>query len=215
MALSSRVIPAILTDDSAALQSMIHLVEKFTDYAQVDIMDGKFVPSRSIGVTQLSRFPERLKWEAHLMVVKPQDYLVDLKQAGGKRVIFHYEATDKPQEIVTMARNYGLEVGLALNPETPVAAIFPLAQILDSVLFMSVNPGYYGAPFLPQVLEKIIEFRATYPEFEIGIDGGVKESNIGDIARSGVDYICVGSAIFLQPDPAESFRRLTKLAQGI
>jgi ribulose-phosphate 3-epimerase len=84
---------------------------------------------------------------------------------------------------------------------------------VDSVLFLAVNPGFYGAKFIPEVLDKIVEFRKLYPKKETGIDGGVKESNIGEIARTGVDVIFIGSAIFLQPDPAGAYRRLTGLAQ--
>ena len=82
------------------------------------------------------------------------------------------------------------------------------------MLFLSVNPGFYGSEFIPEVLDKIREFHKIEPERETGIDGGIKESNIAQITRSGVDVIYVGSAVFLQPDPAGSFRRLVSLAQG-
>jgi ribulose-phosphate 3-epimerase len=85
---------------------------------------------------------------------------------------------------------------------------------LDSILFMAVYPGFYGAKFVPEVLDKIVEFRKTYFKTVIGIDGGVKENNIAEIARSGVDEICVGSAIFLQPDPGAAYRKLADLAQS-
>ncbi len=82
------------------------------------------------------------------------------------------------------------------------------------MLFLSVHPGFYGSKFLPEVLDKIVAFRSTNPNMEIGIDGGIKESNIALVARSGVDIIYVGSAIFLEPEPGESFRRLVALAQN-
>ena len=213
MTKSSQVVPAILTDDPTALKSMVQLTESFTDYVQFDIMDGKFVPSRSISWEHLASLPMQLKWEAHLMVFQPQDYLLNFQQAGARRVIFHYEATDIPQKVISLARDAGLEVGLAVNPETPVSAILPLTKELDIVLFMSVHPGYYGAKFIPEVLDKIVTFRRTQPDIEIGIDGGIKEANIKLIAQSGVNCIYVGSAIFLQPQPGESFRRLSALAQ--
>jgi ribulose-phosphate 3-epimerase len=107
-----------------------------------------------------------------------------------------------------------MQAGIAINPETPISAIRPLVNQVDSVLFLSVNPGFYGAKFIPEVLDKIIEFRKIYPKKETGIDGGIKESNIAQAAKSGVDVICVGSAIFIQPDPAASYRHLTELAKA-
>ena len=101
-----------------------------------------------------------------------------------------------------------------MNPETPVSAILSLVDELDSVLFLSVNPGFYGSQFIPEVMTKVTELRRLRPEIEIGIDGGIKEANISQVAKSGVNVIYVGSAVFLQPQPAESYRRLLALAQG-
>ena len=207
----SRVVPAILTDDPEALESMLHRVETFTTYVQIDVMDGQFVPSRSITTEHLLGSPIKLSWEAHLMVLRPEDYLKDFRRAGAEKIIFHYEATASPQKVISSARNLGLKVGLAVNPETPVSAVLPLADEVDSVLFLSVHPGFYGSKFIPEVLDKLAEFHSTKPDMEIGIDGGVKESNITQIALSGADVIYVGSAIFLQPQPDESFRFLQAL----
>jgi ribulose-phosphate 3-epimerase len=209
-----RVIPAILTDDPATLEKLVRQAETFTDYAQFDVMDGKFVPSYSVTCDLIAALKTKLKWEAHLMVLHPETCLADFQQAGAKKTVFHYEASPSPQDIIKNIKKLGMGVGLAVNPETPVDAFSPLVKQLDSVLFLSVNPGYYGAKFIPEVLEKIGEFRRLYPKMETGIDGGIKENNIVQIARSGVDVIYVGSAIFLQPDPAASYRRLTELAQN-
>ena len=103
-------------------------------------------------------------------------------------------------------------MGLALNPETPVSAILTLADDVDSVLFLSVHPGFYGSQFIAEVLDKVSELGRARPGLEIGIDGGIKEDNIARVARSGVDVIYIGSAIFLKTNPAESFRHLQALA---
>lgn len=209
----SRVVPAILTEDPEALEKMIRLADEFTDFVQLDIMDGRFVPSRSIKAEDIAKLQTSLKWEAHLMVDNPQQYLKGFKQAGAKRVVFHYEATDEPLEVISKAREMELEVGLAINPETDITKVLPLTDKLNCLLFLSVNPGFYGSPFIPEVLEKIRQFRVLCPSVETGIDGGVKEGNIADIAATGVDYICIGSAIFLSRIPAESYRRLSALAK--
>ncbi len=208
-----QVVPAILTEDPRVLETMVRQAESFTTYVQFDIMDGRFVPSRSITYEHLAAFPMKLNWEAHLMVENPEDYLEGVQRVGAQKVVFHYEATSSPEEVISLARNLSLGVGLAVNPETPVSIIRPLASKVDSVLFLTVHPGFYGSQFIPEVLGKVVELRSTGPGVEISVDGGIGESNIAEVARVGVDVIYVGSAIFLQPQPAESFRRLVTLAQ--
>lgn len=209
----TRVVPAILTEDPEALKTMICQAEGFTSYVQVDIMDGRFVPSRSITCEHLAALNITLGWEAHLMAESPQNYLEGFRQAGAKKVIFHYEATSSPREVITQARQLGLAVGLALNPETQLSAISSLVSEVDSVLFLTVHPGFYGSQFMPEVLEKLVEFRNSHPGVETGVDGGIKEGNISEVARAGADTIYVGSAIFLQPEPGDSFRHLLALAR--
>lgn len=209
----SRVVPAILTDDPKTLETMVRQAENFTDWVQFDIMDGKFVPSRSISYEQLARLPMKLCWEAHLMVKNPENYLEGFKQAGAQKVVFHQEATHSPQEVISQARRLGLGVGLCINPDTPISNILPLTDEVDSVLFLSVYPGFYGKKFIPGVLDKIREFKSICPGVETGIDGGIKESNIIKVAQAGVDFIYIGSAIFHQKIPADSYRRLSALAR--
>jgi ribulose-phosphate 3-epimerase len=213
MAKRVRIVPAILTEDPAELEKMLRLAGTFTDYAQIDIMDGKFVPSTSITYKQLATLKTKLSWEAHLMVLHPEDYLEDFRRAGARKIIFHFEATPTPRIIIRMIKRLGMQAGLAINPETPVEKFSSLVPQLDSVLFLSVNPGFYGAKFIPEVLDKITSLRQAEPNIEIGIDGGIKENNVVMIARTGVNVICVGSAIFLQPDPAASYRKLKQLAE--
>ncbi|MCL2707323.1 MAG: ribulose-phosphate 3-epimerase, partial [Dehalococcoidia bacterium] len=109
----------------------------------------------------------------------------------------------------------GSAAGIVLNPETPVSVLSKsLLSKLDSVLFMAVHPGFYGAPFIPKVLDKIKSFRMLHPDMSIGIDGGVKTVNMIDVARSGANEICAGSAIFAQSNYATAYRELTQLAQS-
>jgi ribulose-phosphate 3-epimerase len=103
---------------------------------------------------------------------------------------------------------------MAINPGTPVSAIVEYLPLLDSVLIMSVIPGYYGSKFIPEVLDKVGEIRAISPDMPIGIDGGIKESNILEVAASGVSDICVGSGIFLSADPVASWRHLQSLVDA-
>jgi len=213
MAKLTKVVPAILTNNPADLQSMIRETESFTNYFQLDIMDGQFVPSRSITWEHVASLSMKINWEVHLMVLHPEDCLQGFRQAGAERIIFHYEATPAPHEVISRVRSLGLGVGLAVNPETTVASTLSLLDEVDSVLLMTVNPGFYGSKFIPEVMDKVAELRKARPDLEIGVDGGVKENNITQIARAGVDVIYVGSAIFLQPQLGKSFHHLQKLAQ--
>jgi ribulose-phosphate 3-epimerase len=214
MAKLTRVVPAILTEDSEALARMVRQAETFCDYVQFDIMDGRFVPSHSIGCADIAALHPKLRWEAHIMVAGPASYVADFREAGASRVVFHYEASPAPEEVIALVKRLGLEVGLALNPETPVSAVLPLLTQVDSILLLTVNPGFYGSAFIPEVLDKVVELRQACPEIEIGVDGGIKHGNIARVARTGVNDICVGSAVFLQSQPAESYRRLVALAQA-
>lgn len=214
MARTIRIVPAILTDNAATLEKLVRQTETFTDYAQFDLMDGHFVPSHSFSVNDLAGIKTKIGWEAHLMMLQPEDYLPTLKIAGAQKIIFHFEAVASPWKMISLVKELGIKVGMAINPETAIASFRDLVPELDSILFMAVHPGFYGAKFVPEVLDKVKEFRRTYAKTEIGLDGGVKENNIAEIARSGVDEICVGSAIFLQPDPGAAYRHLTALAQS-
>ncbi|HAS04326.1 MAG TPA: ribulose-phosphate 3-epimerase [Dehalococcoidia bacterium] len=206
-----RIVPAILTDNAEALGKMLYLSQLFTDFVQIDIMDGLFVSSKSITVVDISAIKTTLRWEAHLMVNKPEKYIDDFAKAGADQIIFHYEATEIPDKIINMIHNVGLRAGIAVNPDTEIMALDSLVNKLDSVLFMSVIPGFYGSKFIPEVLNKISDFCNKYPNIPVGIDGGIKENNIETVAKSRVSYICVGSAVFCQDNPAESYHRLQNL----
>jgi len=210
-----RVVPAVLTDNAVELTRLVSLANRFAPFVQIDIMDGVFVPTRSVEVADLRAQDIRFDWEAHLMVADPLSYLEPLRAAGARRVVFHFESEAEPGAVITAARTLGLGVGLAVNPPTPVAAIAEPLPAVDSVLLMTVYPGYYGAPFVPEVMAKVADVRALRSDVEIGVDGGIKESNLREVARMGVDTLCVGSAVFSSHDPEASYARLVSLAQGL
>jgi ribulose-phosphate 3-epimerase len=206
-----RIVPAILANDAAALEKYVRQAEKFTDFAQVDIMDGDFVPSRSVSYQDVAALKPKFRWEAHLMVQHPEDYLEGFKGAGAKKIVFHFEAKTDIEKTISRIKQLGIQAGLAVNPRTTIKDFAPLVDKVDSVLFLSVEPGFYGAQFIPAVLDKIVEFRKTYSKVTTSIDGGVKEDNIKEIARTSVHEICVGSGIFNQSDPAAAYHRLKEL----
>jgi ribulose-phosphate 3-epimerase len=213
MARIKKVVPAILANDPESLRVMVHQAKSFASYVQFDIMDGRFVPSRNITYRDLIKIPVKFHWEVHLMVKQPEKYLGSFMKAGASEALFHYESTPSPGTVVSLARNLGLKIGLAINPETTVPEFLPLVDEVDSVVFLTVHPGFYGSRFIPEVLEKIVALRRSRPSIEIGVDGGINESNILQVARAGADVLYVGAAIFLQPQPAEKYGNLVTLLQ--
>ncbi len=211
---SARVVPAILTDSADVLSQMVSLANGFAPFVQIDLTDGVFVPSLSVQVEDLRKQSIEFRWEAHLMFAHPLVQLESLKHAGASRVIFHVESGDDPALVILAARSLGLGVGMALNPPTPVASLEPYLYAVDAVLLMTVYPGFYGAPFVPEVMQKVGQVRALRPDIEIGIDGGIKERNIVEVVQQGVDTVCIGSAVFAQTEPAASYAKLSQLARG-
>jgi len=209
-----RVVPAILTNSAADFEGMVRQAEEFASWTQIDIMDGIFVPPQSIFSTEVAAVKPRFEYDIHLMVYHPESYFSGFRLTGARRITFHYEATPHAVAWAKYVKSFGLEVGLALNPDTPAEAVTKeLAASVDALLLLSVYPGYYGQPFIPDVLEKIEELRQAYPDITIGLDGGIKTENIVEIARAGVNEICIGSAIFGAPNPADAYRQLVTLAE--
>ncbi|UCD15995.1 MAG: ribulose-phosphate 3-epimerase [Candidatus Omnitrophota bacterium] len=209
-----RIVPAILTDRREVFLDMLDRCAGFTDYVQIDIMDGEFVPSKSIGVSDLEAVKSPVGSEAHLMVNAPLKWVDAFKRFGSRRIIFHFEIKGDHLKVIDKIRSEGMGPALAVNPLTKLDDFKFLVDKIDSVLFMSVNPGFYGAAFIPEVLEKIREFKRVFPEKEAGIDGGIKLSNVKDVLSSGLDYICVGSAIFNDGNPGKVYEQFLRLING-
>lgn len=212
-----RVVPSILTDDPDELRHMLEQAATFTDYVQIDFMDGVFVPSHSIGFMDVAQLAPDIRWEAHLMVTRPEDWLAGIVDAGASRVILHLETSADCNEQAALASSMGLWASLALNPTSSLEDACDCLEPgqFDSLLFLSVEPGYYGRPFLPEVLDKVVEARRRLPATLLGVDGGIKQANLGAVARSGANIAYVGSAIFLAPDPAATFRELQNVVDEI
>jgi len=209
-----RIIPALLTAQKEELKKMLEKCASFTSYVQVDIMDGKFVPSLSITLDDVRTMRSPFSCEAHLMVEDPLSWIEPFREFGAEKIIFHFEADIDHRQVIRAIKAQGLKAGLAVNPDTSLNQFKPLVSDLDSVLFMSVVPGFYGSPFLPEVLSKIAEFRKEFPLLAVGIDGGVNTSNVKAIASLGVEDICVGSALMKAADPVSAYKNIIETANG-
>ncbi len=206
-----KIVPAILTENQKDLKEKIALSETFCDYAQIDIMDGKFVPSRSVSAADFKGLQTSLKMEIHLMVKDPLNYIADFKKIGASRIIFHFESEDNPEEVIKKIKDVKIQPGLALNPETAVSAVQGFLGDLDALLVLTVNPGFYGSNFIPECLNKIKEIKQSGFRGEVGIDGGINKETLSRVLNIGLDYVCVGSAIFAQSSPGEAFRGLSRI----
>src|ERR1700729_2610978 len=209
------IAPSILACNFAKLGDEVRMVEQAgAEVLHVDIMDGHFVPNLSLGIPIVAalRKATRLPLDVHLMMENPEEFI----RAGASRVLVHQEATVHLDRALAMIRDHGAEAGAVINPATPVAMLSEVMSKVDTVLVMSVNPGFGGQQFIPNAYEKIRQLgamRARYnASFRIEVDGGVDLENIAELARAGVNTFIAGTSIFHASDPAAATRRLKQLA---
>lgn len=185
-----------------------------------DAGDGHFIPEITIGPIVLASISELVHrggglLDCHLMVSEPERHFEALAQAGGNSVTFHVEACDDPRRAIAHARELGLGVGVALNPETPVEDAAAAAEGADLVLCMSIHPGYSGQRFMPEALERISRLRTLVPgDVRVQVDGGVNDNTIEAARDAGADLLVAGSAVFWQGDSATAWSRLSTLVEG-
>jgi ribulose-phosphate 3-epimerase len=213
------IAPSILASNFAKLGDDVRAVEQGgADIVHVDVMDGHFVPNLSIGVPVVVSLHKatRLPLDVHLMIERPEEYVERFAKAGASRILVHQEATVHLDRALTLVRESGAQAGVAINPATPVAMLTDVLDKVDSVLVMSVNPGFGGQKFIPGAFEKIRQlnqWRARYNgAFRIEVDGGVDADNVAELARAGANTFVAGTSIFHTPDPAAAVRNLRKLA---
>src|ERR1700758_2234869 len=213
------IAPSILASNFAKLGAEIRAVEEGgADVLHVDVMDGHFVPNISIGipVVESLRKATRLPLDVHLMIENPEEYIEEFVRAGANRVLVHEESTVHLDRALAMVRENGAEAGAVINPATPVVMLSEVLDKVDTVLVMSVNPGFGGQKFIPGAFEKIRQLnqmRARYnASFRIEVDGGVDLENTVALAQAGANTFVAGTSIFHTADPAAATRQLKKLA---
>jgi ribulose-phosphate 3-epimerase len=213
------IAPSILAANFAKLGDDVRIVEEAgADIIHVDIMDGHFVPNISLGIPVVAslRKATRLPMDVHLMIEQPELYIEDFIRAGGSRILVHQEATVHLDRALAMIRELGAEAGAAINPATPVGMLSEVLDKVDTVLVMTVNPGFGGQKFIPNTYEKIRQLnqmRARYnASFRIEVDGGVDLENTAELAQAGANTFVAGTSIFHTADPAAATRQLKKLA---
>lgn len=210
------IAPSILSADFARLGAEVDaVIAAGAQWVHFDVMDNHYVPNLTIGplvCEALRKHGVTAPIDVHLMV-KPVDRIVpDFAKAGASLISFHPEASEHVDRTIGLIKDSGCQAGLVFNPATPLSWLDYVLDKLDLVLIMSVNPGFGGQSFIPAALDKLREVRrridASGRTIRLEIDGGVKPSNIAEIARAGADTFVAGSAIFGEKDYADVIARM-------
>lgn len=204
------IAPSILSADFARLGEEISDVEKSgCDVLHVDVMDGNFVPNLTIGapVVKSIRKVTKLPIDSHLMIDDPIRYVEDFKKAGTDWLTIHVEATSQVGETLDLIKRSQMKAGISLRPKTPLSSIEPYLSQLDLVLIMSVEPGFGGQSFMPEMMEKVRQLRKKFPGM-ISVDGGINPETCKQAVAAGADILVAGTAVFGQKDRAAAIRSL-------
>ncbi len=206
------IIPAIIPKNFIELGQKISLVEKYFEWAQIDVMDNVFVKNETWrDPTQLRDIVTKINIEVHLMVWEPEKTIQEWMASGVKRILVHFESTQGRLEILERIKRVGLEAGIVLNPETPPEFVEDFGVLTDVIQVMTVNPGWGGQEFLGDMLSKIRALRQRFPEKPIAVDGGINPETAKKAIQAGANRLIVGSYIYESGNVKGALERL-KLA---
>ncbi len=199
-----QIAPSMLSADYANLSESIKLCEENSaDVLHIDVMDGHFVPNITIGplVVKAIRKTTKLPIDCHLMITDPDKYIPSFVEAGADWISVHTEACNHLHRTISLIKSFGKKAGIALNPATPLEYAYEVAEYVDFILLMSVNPGFGGQKFIPSFYFrcenlKIFLRKNGLKNVQIQVDGGINAENIAEAARYGADIFVAGNALF-------------------
>lgn len=216
--MSHKIAPSLLSANFLDLKSDVEMINNSeADWFHCDVMDGSFVPNISFGfpiIKQISKIAKK-PLDVHLMIVNPDKYINDVKDAGAYMMNVHYEACTHLHRTVGAIHDAGMKAGVTLNPHTPVALLEDILQDVDMVLLMSVNPGFGGQKFIGRSLEKVARLKEMILKRNLNtlieVDGGVNLETGRQLIDVGADVLVAGNAVFADANPTEMIHRLKSI----
>ncbi len=217
-----KIAPSILSADFARLgEQVVEVEEAGADLLHIDVMDGHFVPNLTIGPLVVSSLRKitKLPLDVHLMIDNPDVLIPAFIDAGADMITVHTEVCYHLHRTIHMIKESGVKAGAVLNPGTPLSFLEHVLPDVDMILLMSVNPGFGGQKFIPQVLSKISNLHKIieqeHKHIQLEVDGGIKLDNARTAASAGADILVAGSAIFGTPNPGEALKQMKAKLTGL
>ena len=214
------IVPSVLSADFTRLGDQVREAEEAgAERIQVDVMDGHFVPNITMGplIVDAVRRSTSLPVEAHLMISNPEQFIEEFAKAGADFIIVHQEASPHLHRLIQQIKATGKMAGIALNPSTPVIMLEDILSLLDMALVMTVNPGFGGQKFIPEMLPKIKQLREMIDKQElhcdIEVDGGVHEAVVPLVVQAGANLLVAGSAVYNEHERV--FEAIARLRNAI
>jgi ribulose-phosphate 3-epimerase len=214
-----RIAPSVIAADFGDLKSELARIEDAgADLLHVDIMDGNFVPNITFGpfIVQKIKSLTKLPLDVHLMITQPRRFLLSFVEAGADTITFHVETETYPNVPLAELKSFDVKKGMTLRPRTPLSAVTDYFSQLDRLLIMTVEPGFGGQKFMPDMLAKIREARALRDKhgytFDIEVDGGLDIWTVVDAVHAGAETIVAGSSLFKNPDLTAAVKALRESA---
>ena len=202
-----KISPSMLSADFNKLgEELLDIERAGADMVHIDVMDGVFVTNISFGlpVVESLRKNSKMVFDVHLMIVEPEKYVERFVDAGADIVTFHHEATKDTEKTLKMIKAKGAKAAVSVKPGTPIEEVYPYLELCDMVLIMTVEPGYGGQAFMPEMLEKIRKLKAEIDlrglSVDIQVDGGINQKTAKEAVLAGANVLVAGSAVFKATD---------------
>ena len=200
---SLKIAPSLLAADFSKLAQEIIAVEKAgCDLLHIDVMDGHFVPNITVGpfIVKAIRRVTKLPLDTHLMIESPEKYIKEFADAGSDNITVHAEACESNlKKVIDLIHSFKISCGVSIKPATPLSALGPVLKDIELVLLMTVNPGFGGQAFMPEVMPKVAELRKKFAG-DIEVDGGINKDTCKEAVKAGANVLVAGTAIFDKPD---------------